>query len=361
MERYIDPDRPLKYVYNSDNRSIVDRYLLCHWWPIAIKAIPRKAPANLVSMIGNLGSYLSFLILSGLLFGPVSVAGRDRPWIFGLVALGYFFYQTLDALDGIQARRTGASGPLGEFVDHWFDSFNVFLLPLGISLAFPVIPYQVVAPAMILFAAADWFQLRAITSLGVLIFPPVSSEEGQVLDQIFFVLIWVVGYAFFAEPRILGMPVIWICYAALVAGMGWTVVGCARDSGGLSQYLAELVSLLPMGLWILLMYPRIGSSALLLGGLLIGFSGSRFSGELLRERLIGTEYRPFIPDILVVDALLLGLALFPGLPTWVAPASAGIALLWTWGELGMQFGRTIARVRGVTGRGLFWPLTKARA
>ncbi|MDA8425462.1 MAG: CDP-alcohol phosphatidyltransferase family protein [Treponema sp.] len=357
MEIYIDPDRPLRYAYRADNRSLVDRYLLRHWWPVAIKAIPRRAPANLVSMVGNLGSYLSFLILSGLLFGPVSAAGLEHPWIFGLVAFGYFFYQTLDALDGIQARRIGSSGPLGEFVDHWFDSFNVFLLPLGLSLAFPVVPYQLAAVALLVFTATDWFQLRALASLEVLVFPPVSSEEGQVLDQLFFVLIWILGYGLFVRPLVLGLPFITIGFVVLVAGMLWTAARCVKDSAKPHLYLAELLSLAPMAAWILIMYPRIGGTALLAGGLLLGFSGSRFSGELLRERLVGTRYTAFTPDILAIDLLILATAASPSLPAWVPLAAVWASLAWTALALSRQFARTVARVRVVTGRGLMWPLT----
>lgn len=32
--------------------------------------------------------------------------------------VGLFIYQSLDAIDGKQARRTGASSPLGEVFDH---------------------------------------------------------------------------------------------------------------------------------------------------------------------------------------------------------------------------------------------------
>jgi ethanolaminephosphotransferase len=33
-------------------------------------------------------------------------------------AIGLFMYQSLDAIDGKQARRTGMAGPLGEMFDH---------------------------------------------------------------------------------------------------------------------------------------------------------------------------------------------------------------------------------------------------
>jgi len=41
--------------------------------------------------------------------------------------IGLFLYQTFDACDGTQARRTGQSGPLGELFDHGVDAINTTL------------------------------------------------------------------------------------------------------------------------------------------------------------------------------------------------------------------------------------------
>ena len=38
--------------------------------------------------------------------------------VTGRFGIGLFVYQSLDAIDGKQARRTGMSGPLGELFDH---------------------------------------------------------------------------------------------------------------------------------------------------------------------------------------------------------------------------------------------------
>jgi len=47
----------------------------------------------------------------------------DLPrWAYFMAAFATFAYQTLDAIDGKQARRTGASSPLGEMFDHSIDS-----------------------------------------------------------------------------------------------------------------------------------------------------------------------------------------------------------------------------------------------
>ena len=43
-------------------------------------------------------------------------------WFYYLASLSIFFYQTMDAVDGKQARRTKTSGPLGQLFDHGCDA-----------------------------------------------------------------------------------------------------------------------------------------------------------------------------------------------------------------------------------------------
>lgn len=45
-------------------------------------------------------------------------------WAYLQAALGLFLYQTLDATDGKQARRTNSASPLGELFDHGCDSMT---------------------------------------------------------------------------------------------------------------------------------------------------------------------------------------------------------------------------------------------
>lgn len=51
-------------------------------------------------------------------------------WAYILGALGLFIYQSLDAIDGKQARRTNSSSPLGELFDHGCDSISTGSLNL---------------------------------------------------------------------------------------------------------------------------------------------------------------------------------------------------------------------------------------
>lgn len=53
---------------------------------------------------------------------------EDCPgWVYASWAIGLFLYQTFDAIDGSQARRTRQSGPLGELFDHGVDALNTCL------------------------------------------------------------------------------------------------------------------------------------------------------------------------------------------------------------------------------------------
>lgn len=58
-------------------------------------------------------------------------------WAYLQAALGLFIYQTLDATDGKQARRTGSSTPLGELFDHGCDAFSQGETPCFTNFFFP--------------------------------------------------------------------------------------------------------------------------------------------------------------------------------------------------------------------------------
>jgi len=55
-------------------------------------------------------------------------------WASFLCGFGLFVYQSLDAIDGKQARRTGSSSPLGELFDHGCDSVSTGKINLNVIL-----------------------------------------------------------------------------------------------------------------------------------------------------------------------------------------------------------------------------------
>ncbi|KTG41328.1 hypothetical protein cypCar_00007470 [Cyprinus carpio] len=56
-------------------------------------------------------------------------------WAFFLSALGLFIYQSLDAIDGKQARRTNSSSALGELFDHGCDAVSTVFVAVGTCIS----------------------------------------------------------------------------------------------------------------------------------------------------------------------------------------------------------------------------------
>jgi phosphatidylglycerophosphate synthase len=355
MERYYDEERPNRYSYKSVNASIVDARFMGPFCRRIIRLVPASIPANAITLMGSASCAMAFLILSGLLLGPMSSYAPRHPWIFGVAALLVFLYQVADSLDGLQARRRGCSGPLGEFLDHWLDSINAFLLPLGIAIAFPAIPPAIAASGVLVFAVADWLTGRSILEKGVMELGPIGGEEGLTLIYLFLLSFWALGYDFWASSSlVLGFPPIWIVYSIVPLAYCFIALSELEHAAGAKAEFAILVAtLLPMLVWTSMDLRRDGPVALLVGGLAIGGAGTRFAGDVLRDRLLGLRYEALFIPYAVADAFLLASVLAPGLPAW-APMAAGVSslLVIAW-SLASQLERTVARVREVTGRGLF--------
>lgn len=77
------------------------------------------------------------MIYHSYFFNSYSPTGRTEPprWASALCALGLFFYQSLDAIDGKQARRTNSSSPLGELFDHGCDSISTIFVALSACIS----------------------------------------------------------------------------------------------------------------------------------------------------------------------------------------------------------------------------------
>lgn len=76
-------------------------------------------------------------------------------------SLGLFAYQSLDAIDGKQARRTNSSTPLGELFDHGCDAVSTVFVSIACCVAlglgnYPWVMFLVCFLAMATFYTAHW-------------------------------------------------------------------------------------------------------------------------------------------------------------------------------------------------------------
>ncbi|KAI9482914.1 MAG: hypothetical protein EXX96DRAFT_556096 [Benjaminiella poitrasii] len=111
------------YKYSSVDKSFLSRYILRHYWDLAIKFFPLNMAPNLITLTGLM--FIIFNVILVFIYVPTMEAEDAGPsWIYFSFALGLWLYSTFDNVDGRQARRTGTSSPLGELFDHGCDALN---------------------------------------------------------------------------------------------------------------------------------------------------------------------------------------------------------------------------------------------
>mmetsp|Transcript_36744 Transcript_36744/g.84596 ORF Transcript_36744/g.84596 Transcript_36744/m.84596 type:complete len:372 (+) Transcript_36744:49-1164(+) len=93
--------------------------LLNPWWLCISNHLPRWLAPNLITCTG----LLPLVVVQALHWVYCPTFSEPPPrWLYFTGALALFFYQTTDAVDGKQARRIGASSPLGQLMDHGCDA-----------------------------------------------------------------------------------------------------------------------------------------------------------------------------------------------------------------------------------------------
>lgn len=179
MFDYIPPSRRQNlhlYKYSGTDKSLVSKYILGPYWNWLVTLFPLTIAPNTITLSGLALVAINFATLAyidpalecatqlkldptahslalanafpqdalpirslfpnfaipapvqKLDFAPSANSASCIPaWIFYTWAVCLFAYQSLDSIDGKQARRTGMAGPLGELFDHGCDAINTTL------------------------------------------------------------------------------------------------------------------------------------------------------------------------------------------------------------------------------------------
>jgi len=124
--RLVLPELAMQHIrnhkYQSGVYSFLDHFLKRRLWLPCGESLPLWLAPNVITISG-----LSIMACSALHVAWYCPTMTEEPPRLAciLAGLGLFLYQTLDAMDGIQARRTGSSSPLGQLVDHGCDALVV--------------------------------------------------------------------------------------------------------------------------------------------------------------------------------------------------------------------------------------------
>ncbi|XP_077516827.1 cholinephosphotransferase 1-like isoform X5 [Amblyomma americanum] len=146
-----------EHKYSCSGASFADPFMQPFWNWVTSKCPLWLAP-NLMTLSGLFVNIATSLVL--VWYSPTATQEVPR-WAFVLCALGLFVYQTLDACDGKQARRTGTNSPLGELFDHGCDSISTVFVALAVCIAvklgsYPAWMFFQCFVAISLFYCAHW-------------------------------------------------------------------------------------------------------------------------------------------------------------------------------------------------------------
>ncbi|XP_064535979.1 choline/ethanolaminephosphotransferase 1 isoform X7 [Drosophila montana] len=133
-QRILSPQQLRKlseHKYSCFSASLLDP-LLQPWWNWLVSQTPLWLAPNLITIVGLILNIVTTLIL--ICYSPNGVEPPPR-WTCFLCALGLFVYQSLDSIDGKQARRTNTSSPLGELFDHGCDSISTIFVALSACIS----------------------------------------------------------------------------------------------------------------------------------------------------------------------------------------------------------------------------------
>eukprot|EP00388_Colpodella_angusta_P003435 GDKJ01012081.1.p1 GENE.GDKJ01012081.1~~GDKJ01012081.1.p1 ORF type:complete len:437 (+),score=107.27 GDKJ01012081.1:115-1311(+) len=169
------------------------------FWNKLAEYLPRSIAPNLLTFIALICSIICCGVL--LFFSP-NLVDEIPSWAFLVSCFFLFIYQTLDALDGKQARNTKTSSALGQLFDHGCDSLTATLVSVTAAAAmgcghsvwtiFACIGVQM--PVLVL----NWYEvhtgifLTATSELGV--------SEGQFLVMFLLISCSIAGSSFWHIP-----------------------------------------------------------------------------------------------------------------------------------------------------------------
>ncbi|XP_053966408.1 cholinephosphotransferase 1 isoform X5 [Anastrepha ludens] len=165
-----------EHKYACSNSSLLDPWLQ-PWWNWLVSMTPLWLAPNLITIIGLIVNIATTLILVS--YSP-DAKSPPPAWASLLCAFGLFVYQSLDSIDGKQARRTNTSSPLGELFDHGCDSISTVFVALSACIScqlgqYPNWLFFQCFCAIALFYCAHW---QTYVS-GTLRFGKVDVTEAQ--------------------------------------------------------------------------------------------------------------------------------------------------------------------------------------
>lgn len=213
------------YAYRCVDQSVLIGPFRRLWAAWFMKVIPFRVPANYVTLLAS--AFMWVLLGCAVAGAPLAIEMRAL-----LFAALLHFYLVYDHLDGMQAKRTGTSSALGEYLDHSLDVYHgaIAVVAIFALVGFdqPVLVLAMLGCSHLAFAAT----MVEEKERGELFFGPVGSLEG-VLLFILFCLSWMLApvRAWWLAPLIGSWPAYYLLIGVGSMGSIVAVVDCLRRIG----------------------------------------------------------------------------------------------------------------------------------
>jgi phosphatidylglycerophosphate synthase len=301
------------YVYRCEDRSVLlgpyKRTIVPLWgW-----CIPRWLPANMIT----LGSSACMWLVFGL---SLNVSAFSTTTVVLATLVLTQAYLAYDHLDGMQAKATGTSSALGEYLDHSLDTYHGAILTLSAFALIGTFPTW-----LLLVVLWSGFMAFAATMIeekerGAIFFGWFGTIEAIFLFVLFYLSCLIPGVRdWWSAPLYGSWPAYWILVIAGGIGCVGTTADCLRRTGRLPVQLAAFV-----GVNLVLALALSQSTASLGYVVAVMFlHGGDYVGRVIGTHLLR---RPHAwPDVV---APVLALALPYG-PTWLMPLVL-VWLAWRW-------------------------------
>lgn len=245
--------------YSCETNSLLDMYFQ-PWWNYLTKLLPLWLAPNVITLAGLIVNIVTSVVL--FWFSP---DGKSYVpwWASFLCALGIFIYQSLDAVDGKQARRTQTSSPLGELFDHGCDSISTVFVAIAACISvnmgeYPTWMFYQCFCAICLFYCAHWQTYVC----GTLKFGKIDVTEAQVTiicmhmgSCLFGVGFWQYKLFYHFEMRFIVALMTILCCSYTLKNMVRVILTCGAGKNG--STVADTSVITPVIPLILFMGPAI--------------------------------------------------------------------------------------------------------
>lgn len=193
--KVLHPEDALKlkfHTYKTTGQTLLEP--LAHmWWNWAVQFIPERLSPNVISILG-------FIVSIGYSLIPIYYAhyNLEAPrWTALVCLIGIFVSQTLDGVDGKQARRTNSSSPFGELLDHGADAITAMFLTVAFynTIGMQMLPFWMYSLSIGIFTGLYLSNWRTYVS-GNFKFYVIDTIEAETVVMIVNLITFLFGYEF---------------------------------------------------------------------------------------------------------------------------------------------------------------------